>query len=432
MRLLFIHLMILSSFGIEYMPLVTPNKQHTKLEFNTDTCQKLVATQHPWKAVSIIGPYHSGKSFLLNALINQSDIFPVLDSNNPTTKGIDIYLSEKDHTMYIDTEGLSSGLASTNEKYDAMIFSIAALSSHLMLYNTIRTIDQQQLDYLEMLARRTQLFALKSELKQEGELVNNFIKFPTLFWVVRDYSLDEDTTNWFKELLNAEQRKSFGIAAKEPQNDLKIDTLFDKMKSFGIFLPNGNKNDLKKLQLNSLKLNKEFVNDLGILKTNIESQLFSKSIQPKQFCDLVKFYVDAANDNEFPNVPSIWDGYLNSLQESAKQSVIEFVNNNIQTELNKEIPLCQSEMEYRIELIRKDSNAIAEKILFGVKALTNKVLNEIQFSMSDNLNDFILKNDDKVTHYLKKLCEDVENEITMSLDQINLPITIGVLVGATF
>ncbi len=50
------------------------------------------------------------------------------------------------------------------QRYDAQIFSITTLLSSHVLYNTVKLIDQNAVDYLGLLTRRTQLFKLKSEI----------------------------------------------------------------------------------------------------------------------------------------------------------------------------------------------------------------------------------------------------------------------------
>ncbi|KAL7717390.1 Interferon-induced guanylate-binding protein [Entamoeba marina] len=404
-----------------YQPytLITPSKDHSKVVFNEDICQKIIDHQQQnWNVISIIGPYHSGKSFLLNALINQTNIFPVAQTNNPTTKGIDVYLSNNG-VMYLDTEGLSSGLANSTEEYDALIFSIAALSSDLMIYNTIRTIDQQQLDYLELLARRTQLFALKAELEKEGDVVRNFIKFPELFWVVRDYAFDESTKNWLSSLLSANQRKAFGIAINKPNDDsTKIQQLFDKMTAHTTFLPHSNKDQLKHLSINCLE--KQFLNDLQSIRNSIEKSLPEHKINSRQFCSLIRFYVHAANSNLFPVVPTVWDGYVTSLKQSVKDSVIQHTTKKAYNEIHKEKPLSIDEWVLVSSQIQQESQQIAQKMLFGLKDLTSYVLNQIESEVSTVLETSSIENSQRISEYIKQTSHDIEKELTTTLN-INFP-----------
>ena len=60
--------------------------------------------------VSVIGPYRSGKSFLLNRFMGKQKGFEIGDSTNPCTKGVWLWGSKDfkwdQHTIFIDTEGL--------------------------------------------------------------------------------------------------------------------------------------------------------------------------------------------------------------------------------------------------------------------------------------------------------------------------------------
>lgn len=44
-----------------------------------------------------------------------------------------------------------------SENYDAKIFAVATLMSSFLIYNSVKIIDQADIDYLELLARRTQV-----------------------------------------------------------------------------------------------------------------------------------------------------------------------------------------------------------------------------------------------------------------------------------
>jgi hypothetical protein len=49
--------------------------------------------------------------------------------------------------ILLDTEGFFG--SNVSEVYDAKIFSVTALLSSYMIYNTVRTVDQATIDYIE-------------------------------------------------------------------------------------------------------------------------------------------------------------------------------------------------------------------------------------------------------------------------------------------
>jgi len=116
----------------------------------------------PIDVISVIGGYHTGKSFLLNQLTGMGPKgFIVTDSVDPTTAGIQMTWTalNSQKILWLDTEGFAA--AENSGDYDAKLFAVAAtLSSHL-LYNSISNINQNDITYLEQLARRAQLFAMK-------------------------------------------------------------------------------------------------------------------------------------------------------------------------------------------------------------------------------------------------------------------------------
>ena len=64
------------------------------------------------------------------------------------------------HVLVIDTEGLSA--TENDHDYDAKIFAISALISTQLLYCSQSKINHRDIEYLELLAQRSHLFAMKS------------------------------------------------------------------------------------------------------------------------------------------------------------------------------------------------------------------------------------------------------------------------------
>jgi len=153
--------------------------------------------------VSVSGSFHTGKSFMLNALMNSTNGhgFTVGRTTESETRGIwisgaPIKREGSDHSfVFIDTEGLAA--AENTEKHDAKIYSIGTLLSSHQLYNTIRNIDTRSIEALELLARRARLFQLKSGItelennKQQSSFLNSkegeLLDFPSLTWVVQNF-----------------------------------------------------------------------------------------------------------------------------------------------------------------------------------------------------------------------------------------------------
>ncbi len=63
--------------------------------------------------------------------------------------------------ILLDSEGFFG--SDVSEVYDAKIFAVTTLLSSHLIYNSIKLIDQSSVDYLQLLARRTQLFHKKNK-----------------------------------------------------------------------------------------------------------------------------------------------------------------------------------------------------------------------------------------------------------------------------
>ena len=93
-------------------------------------------------------PNCSGKSFLLNVLLNSTLGFPVGTRPDPETHGIWIRIlpagairsSDGSRVVLMDTEGLFGD--GTTRLYDAKVFAIATLLSSHLIYNTLRTLGE--------------------------------------------------------------------------------------------------------------------------------------------------------------------------------------------------------------------------------------------------------------------------------------------------
>ena len=143
--------------------------------------------------------------------------------------------------IVVDSEGLSA--PGNSEDYDAKIFAVTALLSGHLLYNDLKVIDSASLDYLQILARRAQLFSLKSALNNRNDVdLEAAISFPPMTWVVQDFFLDmadssESPTEWLHRLVREQHKFSNekAITDKEGAESLRkeqgpaLDSIFPEL-----------------------------------------------------------------------------------------------------------------------------------------------------------------------------------------------------------
>ncbi|GBF97040.1 hypothetical protein Rsub_09513 [Raphidocelis subcapitata] len=138
---------------------------HSQLKLADEGVQLLRSFQGPVAPVVVIGPYRSGKSFLLNQLLGVSCGvgFGVGHTRDTQTKGIWLWGEGQEApeeggggnrtVLFVDTEGFESTARSSS--YDDRIFAVAAVLSSLLVYNlpeTIRETDISKLSFAVDLA----------------------------------------------------------------------------------------------------------------------------------------------------------------------------------------------------------------------------------------------------------------------------------------
>lgn len=152
--------------------LVSPDDTHSQLVIQKGGIEVLRKFSTGFGVISVIGPLHSGKSFLLNQLRGKMRGFELGQTVHPKTKGLWIWdelLQDEKGKKFVllDTEGFYA--SNVTSVYDAKVFSIATLMSSMVVYNSIRSIDMGSLEALELLGRRAELFLFRSQRARENK-----------------------------------------------------------------------------------------------------------------------------------------------------------------------------------------------------------------------------------------------------------------------
>lgn len=125
--------------------------------------------------VVVAGPYRTGKSYLLNKLVNAQKGFNVGNTVKACTKGIWLWgqpIKRDDCTyVFLDSEGLGS--LEQEQTFDTQIFSLSLLLSTLFVLNTQGTINESALEQVRL--ARMYLLALISCLGVPACLTNCFL-----------------------------------------------------------------------------------------------------------------------------------------------------------------------------------------------------------------------------------------------------------------
>lgn len=144
---------------------VSPIEGHTKLQLEQEGLALIRSLKGPLSPVVVIGPYRSGKSFLLNQLLGVGceEGFGVGHTRKTQTKGVWVWGEPLEvngddgqpplNLLLFDTEGFeATGKA---DAYDDRIFALSTVLSAVLVYNlpeTVRESDVQALSFAVQLA----------------------------------------------------------------------------------------------------------------------------------------------------------------------------------------------------------------------------------------------------------------------------------------
>ncbi|KAI4879199.1 hypothetical protein NFI96_031978 [Prochilodus magdalenae] len=166
------------------------NSEDGKLCINEEAVQILDKIIQPVVVVAVAGLYRTGKSYLLNRLARKDrkhNGFALGATMRPKTKGIWMWCvphpRNNNHTLVLlDTKGLG-GVKKEAEKHDVWIFTLAALLSSTLVYNSKGAIDTEALEKLHHLAAKLNPGAGAALHSQPAEFIH-----PSLVWTVRDFT----------------------------------------------------------------------------------------------------------------------------------------------------------------------------------------------------------------------------------------------------
>ncbi|PWA63515.1 guanylate-binding protein 4 [Artemisia annua] len=134
-----------------WFPIIEPDPGHTKLRLSSEGLEAIKRIKNPIAAVAVIGPYRSGKSFLLNQLLSLSCYEGIWVWGTPVEMDIDGVTTS---VFYLDTEGFES--IGKSNVYDDRMFALATVLSSVLIYNLPETI------YLDLKARNDTEYKLET------------------------------------------------------------------------------------------------------------------------------------------------------------------------------------------------------------------------------------------------------------------------------
>lgn len=362
--------------------------------------------------VSVAGAQRTGKSFILNMLLDKlgGKGFKVSPSTQSCTQGIWIWGSPTEvpsrnmNVILLDTEG--SGSIDKNATHDGKIFALVVLISSFFIYNSFGAIDENAINNLSLAAKLSTNIAVRAgKGVSEDEVIANFT--PKFLWLLRDFVLEmkEDGHN----ITENEYLES------KINNYTEVKTAlvkFFKMREL-MTLVRPSENEVQLANLNKVKfqdLRSKFKQKADILRHKVFQecplkQMNNKRISGKVLAKLLEMYVEAINDGAVPNITSAWESVVDHEREKYfNKAKVQYIHDI------KKIEMPLDEAEHLSKLFKLRNQAF-ETLNYGFK-LGDEVSDKQEQSIKlKELHMFIdqTEKDAKKSNLIisRKTCEDV-------------------------
>ncbi len=362
--------------------------------------------------ISLVGKYRTGKSFLLNRVIlnrKETHGFHVGPTIKPCTKGIwiwsdplmisNVHSSTPFPTYLIDTEGL--GAYDEEINHDSKIFLIAVLISSLFIFNSLGTIDENEINNLSFVLNLSKTIKIKSVSIEDNE--DELAKyFPTLLWLLRDFSLKlEDTYGNViteKQYLENALKEINGLTNTiEEKNRVRnlIRAYFPERDCYVMVRPTEDEHDLQNLQsLPDKSFRKEFLEQSKIFRNKVMKKTKPKKLNGKvlsgaMLVEFVQSILDSINSGGIPVIENSWKYIMkNECIKNTKELINKFI-----VEINK----------------YKDENKTKKDFLKNIKKYTKNLADKY---IKDFLNNNIIDDEDSKKEFSEKLEKKINIELT--------------------
>eukprot|EP00762_Andalucia_godoyi_P002813 ANDGO_04520.mRNA.1 Atlastin len=317
--------------------------------------------------VSVAGLYRTGKSFLLNAILNKfgKQGFSISPLTDACTRGIwmwgqplplqDFGFESSGYVLFLDTEGLAS--TDSNENKDAYIFALTILLSSVFVYNSMRVIDAQALDSLGMVThlirdihkKSVEAMARPSQKKAAAKAAassavgtglpasSRDLMFPSFFWVLRDFDLKLGGTadDYLEDALKS---KADAKSDSEKERNVirkTIKEMFQERHVVTMVRPVTEERQLQSLDRVQFEhLRPEFRSQLEYLRETIMNSMRMKQfgnvrVDGPMFVEFARVFCASISKGETPPVYSVYTSVVERQCRNAAEEIIEEINDGM-------------------------------------------------------------------------------------------------------
>uniref|UniRef100_A0A6M2EHU9 GB1/RHD3-type G domain-containing protein n=1 Tax=Populus davidiana TaxID=266767 RepID=A0A6M2EHU9_9ROSI len=396
-------------------PIIEPDPGHTKLRLSSEGLEAIKRITNPIAAVSVIGPYRSGKSFLLNQLLSLScyEGFGVGHMRDTKTKGIWVWGTPleldingvKTSVFYLDTEGFES--IGKSNVYDDRIFALATVLSSVIIYNLPETIREADISRLS--------FAVELAEEFYGRVKGQDVAFEPakLLWLIqRDFLQGKSVQQMVNEALqhvpNNDGNKNID-QVNQIRDSLAI--MGDNSTAFSLPQPHLQRTklcDMKDGELDPIYVKKrEQLKELvgSIIRPKIVQ---GKSLNGKEFVAFLEQILEALNKGEIPSTGSLVEVFNKGILERCLKLYSEMM-------AKLRLPLPEKSLQNVHESSKGETMKSFEEQHFGRHHAKRSVM-QLDEEIEKVYKNFIMANE----YQSAKLCEALYTRCEDRMDQLQV------------
>ncbi|GLT42403.1 hypothetical protein SLA2020_164050 [Shorea laevis] len=401
-------------------PIVEPDPGHTKLRLSSEGLGAISRITTPIAAVAVIGPYRSGKSFLLNQLLSLScyEGFGVGHMRDTKTKGIWVWGTPlemdidgvKTSVFYLDTEGFES--VGKSNVYDDRIFALATVMSSVLIYNlpeTIREADISRLSFAVELAEEFYgRFAFMPYLGQDVA----FEPAKLLWLIQRDFlqgkSVKEVVDEALQHVPNTDGNKNI-----DQVNQIRDSLAIMGDNSTAFSLPQPHLMRTKLCDMKDDELDPTYVKQREQLKKLVASIIRPKIVQGKplngkEFVSFLEQILEALNKGEIPSTGSLVEVFNKGILERCLKLYSERIG-------KIGLPLSEESLQGAHERFREEAMKAFDEQHFGRHHAKQSVI-KLDEDIKEVYKNVIMANE----YQSAKLCEALYTRCEDKMDQLQV------------
>eukprot|EP00268_Persea_americana_P042447 TRINITY_DN4247_c0_g1_i8.p1 TRINITY_DN4247_c0_g1~~TRINITY_DN4247_c0_g1_i8.p1 ORF type:complete len:560 (-),score=109.71 TRINITY_DN4247_c0_g1_i8:141-1820(-) len=396
-------------------PIVEPDSGHTKLRLAREGLEVLERITSPIAAVAVIGPYRSGKSFLLNQLLSLScdEGFGVGHMRDTKTKGIWVWGTPvellidgvKTSVLYLDTEGFES--IGKSNVYDDRIFALATVLSSVLIYNLPETIREADISRLS--------FAVELAEEFYGRVKGQDVAFEPakLLWLIqRDFLQGKSVQEMVDEALQRVPNYD-GDKNIEQVNQIRESLAIMGDNSTAFSLPQPHLQRTKLCEMKDGDLDPIYVKKRERLKLLVASITHpkivqGKSLNGKEFVSFMEQILEALNKGEIPSTGSLVEVFNKAILERCLKLYRERMD-------RLRLPLSEPMLVEAHHESREEAMNVFDKQHFG-RHHAKQSVTKLDEEILRVYKNFLLANE----YQSSKLCEELYSRCEDKMDQLQV------------